>query len=503
MRKKYILAIDQGTTGSTIIIFNKAGQIVSRAYREFPQIYPRPGWVEHDPMKIWDSVKLTIADALKAKKIKGSEIAAIGITNQRETTIVWDRKTSKPVYNAIVWQCRRTASICDALKKKGLEGYVQKSTGLKIDAYFSGTKIRWILDKLQITKSKLQTNYKKQITNKLAFGTVDSWIIWNLTKGKSHVTDYSNASRTMIYNIRRLDWDNKLLKVLGIPRSILPKVVPSSGIAGYTKGVGTLPDGIPIAGIAGDQQAALFGQTCFEKGEIKNTYGTGCFMLVNTGTKAPVSKTGLVTTIAWGMAGKVYYALEGSIFIAGAAVQWIRDGLRIIKKAPETEAIAKSVPDTGGVYFVPAFVGLGAPYWNMYARGTITGITRGTTRAHIVRATLESLAYQTKDVLICMEKDSGLKIKALKVDGKATENNFLMQFQADILPAKVLRPKIIDTTALGAAYLAGLGVGFWKSTKELKRLWKIDKVFNPKMKELQRETLYKGWGKTIKSIPSI
>ena len=485
--KKFILAIDQGTTGSTIIIFNKAGEIVARSYREFPQIFPKPGWVEHDPMKIWGSVELTIADALKAKKIKGSEIAAIGITNQRETTIIWDRKTSKPIFNAIVWQDRRTAPICDALKKKGLEPYVQKNTGLKIDAYFSGTKIKWILDKVKGIRYE-----------GLAFGTVDTWIIWNLTKGKSHVTDYSNASRTMIYNIRKLDWDDKMLKVLNIPRAILPKVLPSSGIAGYTKGVGVLPDGIPIAGIAGDQQAALFGQTCYEPGDIKNTYGTGCFMLLNTGTKAPLSKTGLLTTIAWGIGGKVYYALEGSVFIAGAAIQWIRDGLGIIKKAAETEAIAKSVPDAGGVYFVPAFVGLGAPYWNMYARGAITGITRGTTKAHIVRATLEAIAYETKDVLICMEKDSHLKIRTLKVDGKAAENDFLMQFQADILPAKILRPKILDTTALGAAYLAGLGVGFWKSQEELKKLWRIEKTFAPKMRLSEKETLYKGWLRAIK-----
>jgi len=488
--RKYILAIDQGTTGSTIIIFDRRGRIVSRAYREFPQIFPKPGWVEHDPVKIWQSVKLTIADALKAGKIKGSEIAAIGITNQRETTIIWDRKTSKPVYNAIVWQCRRTAPICDALKKKGLEPYVKKATGLKIDAYFSGTKIKWILSNLRSPISDLRS---------LAFGTVDTWIIWNLTKGKSHVTDYSNASRTMIYNIRKLDWDEKLLRALKIPRAILPKVVPSSGVVGHTKGMGVLPDGIPIAGIAGDQQAALFGQTCFEKGDIKNTYGTGCFMLVNTGTKAPVSKTGLVTTIAWGLGGKVYYALEGSIFIAGAAIQWIRDGLGLIKKAAESEAIARSVPDTGGVYFVPAFVGLGAPYWNMYARGTITGITRGTTKAHIIRATLESLAYQTKDVMLCMERDSGLKIKALKVDGKAAENDFLMQFQADILPTRILRPKILDTTALGAAYLAGLGVGFWKSQAELKKLWKTEKSFLPGVKTSENETLYSGWQKAVRS----
>jgi len=496
--KKYILAIDQGTTGSTIIIFNKKGKIVARAYREFPQIYPKPGWVEHDPAKIWQSVKLTIFEALRSGRIKGSEIAAIGITNQRETTVIWDRKTGKPVFNAVVWQDRRTAPICDWMKKKGLADHVQKNTGLKIDAYFSGTKIKWILDNIRGARRA-----RGGRGGGLAFGTVDTWIIWNLTNGKSHVTDYSNASRTMIFNIRKLDWDDKLLKVLSIPRSILPKVLPSSGIAGKTKGVGVLPDGIPIAGIAGDQQAALFGQGCYEPGDIKNTYGTGCFMLVNTGTKAVRSNTGLLTTIAWGIDNKVYYALEGSVFIAGAAIQWIRDGLQIIKKAPESEAIASSVPDTGGVYFVPAFVGLGAPYWNMYARGTITGITRGTTRAHLVRATLESLAYQTKDVLLCMQKDSGLKIKAMKVDGKATENDFLMQFQADILSAKVIRPKIIDTTALGAAYLAGLGVGFWKNQAEIKKLWKIDRSFRPKMNEKLRSTLYKGWKKAvIQTIPS-
>ncbi len=497
--KKYILAIDQGTTGSTIIIFNKKGQIVSRAYREFPQIFPKPGWVEHDPVKIWQSVKLTMADALKKGKIKGSDIAAIGITNQRETTIIWDRKTSKPVFNAIVWQDRRTAPICDALKKKGWSTYIQKATGLKIDAYFSGTKIKWILEnyKKRVTRNgKHGTRYSLPVT-RLAFGTVDTWLIWNLTSGKSHVTDYTNASRTMIFNIRKLDWDAKLLSELRIPRSILPRVASSSGIAGYTKGIGVIPDGIPIAGIAGDQQAALFGQTCFEPGDVKNTYGTGCFMLLNTGTKAPISRTGLLTTIALGLNGKVTYALEGSVFIAGAAIQWIRDGLQLIKKAPETEAIARSVPDTGGVYFVPAFVGLGAPYWNMYARGTITGITRGTVKAHIVRATLESLAYQTKDVMICMEKDSGLKIKSLKVDGKATENDFLMQFQSDILPVKILRPMILDTTALGAAYLAGLGVGFWKSQAELKKLWKIEKQFSPSMNDERRTDLYSGWLKAV------
>ena len=495
--KKYILAIDQGTTGSTIIIFNKQGQIAAKAYREFPQIYPKPGWVEHDPIKIWQSVKLTIADALKAGKIKGFEIAAIGITNQRETTIIWDKKTGRPIYNAIVWQCRRTAPICDWLKKKGLEPYVQQATGLKIDAYFSGTKIKWILDNVRDARPASRQGGREMRDAKLAFGTVDTWIIWNLTSGKSHVTDYSNASRTMIYNIRTLDWDNKLLKILGIQRSILPKVCPSSGIAGYTKGIGVLPDGIPIAGIAGDQQAALFGQGCYEPGDIKNTYGTGCFMLVNTGTKAIRSNTGLLTTIAWGINGKVSYALEGSVFIAGAAIQWIRDGLGLIKKAAESEAIAKSVPDTGGVYFIPAFVGLGAPYWDMYARGTITGITRGTTKAHIIRATLESLAYQTKDVLLCMENDSHLKIKSIKVDGKATENDFLMQFQADILPAKVIRPNIIDTTALGAAYLAGLGIGFWKDQAEIKKLWKIDRAFNPKMGKQDRTKLYSGWAKAV------
>jgi glycerol kinase len=489
--KKYILAIDQGTTGSTIIIFNKKGQVAAKAYREFPQIFPKPGWVEHDPVKIWQSVKLTIADALKSKKIKGSEIAAIGITNQRETTIIWDRKTSKPIFNAIVWQDRRTASICDALKEKGLEKYVQKATGLKIDAYFSGTKIKWILDTIGARRARGERG------KGLAFGTVDTWIIWNLTGGKTHVTDYTNASRTMIFNIRKLKWDKKLLSLLAIPYSLLPKTVPSSGIVGYTKGIGVLPDGIPIAGIAGDQQAALFGQTCFEPGDIKNTYGTGCFMLLNTGTKTPISKTGLLTTIALGLNGKVTYALEGSVFIAGAALQWIRDGLGLIKCACETEPIARTVPDTGGVYFVPAFVGLGAPYWDMYARGTITGITRGTTKAHIIRATLESLAYQTKDVMSCMEKDSGLKIRSMKVDGKATENNFLMQFQSDILPVKILRPSILDTTALGAAYLAGLGVGFWKSQAELKKLWKINKVFIPKMPSKQRDTLYKEWKKAV------
>jgi glycerol kinase len=481
---KYILALDQGTTSSRAIIFNKEGAIVATEQQEFPQIYPKPGWVEHDANVIWES-QLAVAQAvLKNNGIAPTDIASIGITNQRETTIIWDKTTGLPIQNAIVWQDRRTASICDGLKAQGLETYVREQTGLVIDAYFSGTKVHWML----------QNNPDLEVEN-LAFGTVDSWLIWKLTGGTVHVTDYTNASRTLLYNIKDLKWDDKMLDVLDIPKYILPEVKPSSGVVGHTSKA-LFGAEIPIAGMAGDQQAALFGQACNEVGMAKNTYGTGCFMLMNTGKKMVESKSGLLTTLACGLDGQPIYALEGSVFIAGAAIQWLRDGLELIENAADSEALAMGVPSTDGVYVVPAFAGLGAPYWDMYARGAILGLTRGTTKAHLVRATLESLAYQTKDVLAAMEKDSGVPLKSLRVDGGATANNFLMQFQADMLDVPVGRPQIVETTALGAAYLAGLGVGFWKK-EELGTAWKIDKRFEPNMDESTKEKLYKGWAKAV------
>jgi len=469
--KKYILALDQGTTSSRAILFDHTGRIKSIAQKEFTQIFPQPGWVEHDPLEIWHSQGSVASEArLKVGAIP-SEIAAIGITNQRETTIVWDRETGEPVYNAIVWQDRRTAPFCEQLKASGLSETIRAKTGLVIDAYFSGSKIRWILENVPGAG-------KKAAEGKLAFGTVDSWLVWNLTRGSVHVTDITNASRTMLFNIREQKWDEELLQIFGIPRSILPEVKESSEIYGETD-KNIISENIPIAGIAGDQHAALFGQMCLEKGMVKNTYGTGCFMLMNIGERFVESKNNLLTTVAWKINGQIQYAFEGSIFIAGAVVQWLRDGLGIIRNSAEVEALADSVEDTHGVVFVPAFAGLGAPYWNPEARGTMVGITRGTKAAHIARAALESIAYQTMDVLKAMEADAGVSIKELRVDGGATANNMLMQFQADLLNCKVIKPEITETTALGAAYLAGLAVGFWKDTAEIEQYWKSEKEFIP------------------------
>ncbi|WP_025028478.1 glycerol kinase GlpK [Caldalkalibacillus mannanilyticus] len=490
MEKKYILALDQGTTSSRAILFNKAGEIVAVAQKEFTQIYPKAGWVEHDAMEIWGTQSGVAREVLEKSDIKPVEVAAIGITNQRETTVVWDKTTGKPVYNAIVWQDRRTAGICDDLKERGLEAYIKESTGLVVDAYFSGTKVKWILDNVEGAREKAERG-------DLLFGTIDSWLIWKLTGGKQHLTDYSNASRTLLYNIKKLEWDQKLLDKLNIPRSVLPEVKPSSYVYGVTDPQTFGGAEIPIAGVAGDQQSALFGQTCFESGMAKNTYGTGCFMLMNTGEEAVTSHSGLLTTIAWGIDGKVEYALEGSIFIAGAAIQWLRDGLKILDSAPDSEYYAGKVEDTDGVYVVPAFAGLGAPYWDMYARGAIFGLTRGTKKEHIVRATLDSLAYQTKDVLSAMEKDSGITLKSLRVDGGAVANNVLMQFQSDILGVQVERPAVTETTALGAAYLSGLAVGFWNK-EDILNSSSLDKVFEPYMEEEKRSKLYKKWQKAVK-----
>jgi len=486
---KYIMALDQGTTSSRAIIFDENGTIKGVTNREFTQIYPKPGWVEHDPMEIWGSQIGVAREVLSKSGLSPSDIAAIGITNQRETTIVWDKNTGKPVYNAIVWQCRRTAPICDELKAKGLTEKIREKTGLVIDAYFSGTKVKWILDNVEGAREKAEKG-------ELLFGNVDTWLIWNLTGGKVHVTDYSNASRTMLFNIHTLDWDDEILQELDIPRAMLPKPMPSSHIYGYTTNE-VFGGEVPIAGDAGDQQAALFGQACYAPGTAKNTYGTGCFMLMNTGEKAVTSESGLLTTIAWGVDGKVEYALEGSIFIAGAVVQWLRDELRILDNAAQSEELATKVEDNNGVYLVPAFVGLGAPYWDMYARGTIVGLTRGAKREHIVRAALESICYQTRDVLEAMQKDSGITLKSLKVDGGAVANNFLMQFQSDILGVPVDRPKVIETTALGAAYLAGLAVGYWKDKDDIASKWQIDRTFKPEMDSGMRDNLYKGWKKAV------
>lgn len=483
---KYILAIDQGTTSSRAILFDKAGSIFATEQQEFTQIFPKSGWVEHDANEIWETQIAVATNVLNNNKISSNQIAAIGITNQRETTLVWDKTTGKPIHNAIVWQDRRTAGICDKMKADDLENYVRENTGLVIDAYFSGTKVKWILDNVEGARAKA-------MKGELLFGTIDSWLVWKLTQGKTHITDYSNASRTLIYNIKTLKWDQKMLEYLDIPVSMLPEVKPSSHIYGETPLFG---ETIPIAGIAGDQQAALFGQACHEPGMAKNTYGTGCFMLMNTGTEPVLSKAGLLTTIAWGINGEVFYALEGSVFIAGAAIQWLRDGLKIIDEAPDSEFYALKVEDTQGVYVVPAFAGLGAPYWDMYARGAIFGLTRGTSKAHLVRATLESLAYQSKDLLIAMEIDAGFPLSKLRVDGGASANNVLMQFQADILNTEVQRPSVIETTALGAAYLAGLAVGFW-NMEEIRKIWQIDQTFVPSMENKKREKLYKGWKKAV------
>jgi glycerol kinase len=491
MSEKYILALDQGTTSSRAIIFDHSGNIINVAQKEFTQFYPNPGWVEHDAEEIWSSQYGVLAEVLAKKNISPQQIAAIGITNQRETTIVWDRATGKPIHHAIVWQDRRTAEFCDELKSRGLSKTIQEKTGLIIDAYFSATKLKWIIDNVPGAKTKAANG-------ELAFGTVDSWLIWKLTNGNLHVTDITNASRTMLLNIHTGEWDDELLKIFDIPRSILPTVKASSEIYGTSQTIAPSTE-IPIAGIAGDQQAALFGQQCTQPGMVKNTYGTGCFMLMNTGIKAFTSKNNLLTTVAWKVNNKIEYALEGSIFIAGAVVQWLRDGLHFIHTSADVEKLATQVNETDGVYMVPAFAGLGAPHWNQYARGTIFGMTRGTTDAHIARATLESIAYQTNDVLKAMQADSGIHIKELRVDGGATANNLLMQFQSDILQVPVVRPKVYETTALGAAYLAGLAVGYWKSVDDIQQQWQVDKKFTPSMPIEKANELLKGWNRAVKA----
>jgi glycerol kinase len=486
MKQKYIMALDQGTTSSRAVIFNRRGKIVSMAAKEFRQIYPRPGWVEHDPAEIWSSQIEAARKALHSGHLSPREIAAIGITNQRETTLVWDRESGRPVYNAIVWQCRRTASRSSEIKRTKFSQTIRGKTGLVIDPYFSATKIEWILEQSKAIRRSAERG-------EIAFGTVDSWLVYNLTGKKLHATDYSNASRTMLYNIYNLSWDGEILGYFRIPEQILPGVKASSGVYGETSPEAFLGLKIPIAGIIGDQQGALFGQTCFRKGLSKNTYGTGCFLLMNIGRKPVLSRKNLLTTIAWGIGEDVEYALEGSVFIAGAAVQWLRDGLQMIRHARESEGLASSIPSNEGVYFVPAFVGLGAPYWDMYARGTIVGMTRGTTTAHIVRAALESIAYQTRDVLECMEGDTGMKLSELRVDGGAASNEFLMQFQADILGVPVVLQETTETTALGAAYLAGLAVGFWRDREEIASTYRTKKKFTPGMSPRQRESLYRRW----------
>ena len=488
---KYIMSLDLGTTSCRSILFDKKGQICSVAQKEFTQYFPEPGWVEHDAEEIWATQKGLMFEALEKLGVEMSDVAGIGITNQRETTVVWDKHTGRPICKAIVWQCRRTAEYCDELKAQGLADMFREKTGLVLDAYFSGTKLKWILDNVDNARERAEAG-------ELLFGTIDTWIIWKLTHGKVNVTDYSNASRTMLFNIHTLEWDEEILKILDIPRQMLPEVKPSSYLYGHTE-ARIFGEEVPIAGAAGDQQCALFGQTCFAPGEAKNTYGTGGFMLMNTGEKPVASRNGLVTTIAWGVDGKVEYALEGSIFVAGAAIQWLRDQLGLIRDSAESEVLAKAVPDTNGCYMVPAFVGLGAPHWDQYARGAIVGLTRGTNRNHIVRATLESLAYQVTDVLKAMEEDSGIKLGTLAVDGGACANDFLMQFQADIINTVVARPKTIETTAMGAAYLAGLAVGYWQSKGEIKENHSIACQFNPNMEEAHRAKLLDGWKKAVKS----
>lgn len=487
---KYIMALDAGTTSNRCILFDQEGNICSMAQKEFRQFFPNPGWVEHDANEIWSTQLGVAVEAMSMINAKATDIAAIGITNQRETAIVWNKETGEPVYNAIVWQCRRTSAIADALKAKGLEESFQKKTGLIIDAYFSATKIKWILDNVKGARELADEG-------KLLFGTVETWLIWKFTKGKVHVTDYSNASRTMLFNINTLQWDDDILAELDIPKSMLPTPMPSSCVYGYTD-ASFLGAEVPIAGAAGDQQAALFGQTCFNEGEAKNTYGTGCFLLMNTGERPVFSKNGLVTTIAWGLDGKVNYALEGSIFVAGAAIQWLRDGMRLIDSAADSEYMATKVHGTHGCYVVPAFTGLGAPHWDQYARGTIVGITRGTNKNHIIRATLESIALQVCDVIDAMKADAGIDVSALKVDGGASANNFLMQFQADMINAPVRRPACVESTAIGAAYLAGLAVGYWSSKEDVVKNQKIDRIFEPDMSEEDRDTKRKGWNKAVK-----
>lgn len=487
---KYIMALDAGTTSNRCILFDEKGEICSIAQKEFTQYFPKPGWVEHDANEIWSSQLGVAVEAMAKLGIGADDIAAIGITNQRETTIVWDKSTGEPVYNAIVWQCRRTSKYCDTLKDKGLTDKFREKTGLIIDAYFSGTKLKWILDNVDGVRERAEKG-------ELLFGTVETWLIWKLTKGKAHVTDYSNASRTLLFNIKDLTWDKEILEELNIPESMLPEPKPSSCVYGYSD-ASFFGKEIPIAGAAGDQQAALFGQTCFNPGEAKNTYGTGCFMLMNTGETPVYSQNGLVTTIAWGLDGKVNYALEGSIFVAGASIQWLRDELRIIESAADSEYMAKKVKDTNGCYVVPAFTGLGAPYWDQYARGTIVGLSRGVNKYHIIRATLESIGYQVNDVLHAMKADSGIDLAALKVDGGASANDFLMQFQSDIINAPVKRPSCVETTAMGAAYLAGLAVGYWNSKEDVIKNWAVDKIFSPIMGEDERERKIKGWNKAVK-----
>lgn len=487
---KYVMALDAGTTSNRCVLFDEAGNICSMAQKEFRQFFPNPGWVEHDANEIWSTQLGVAVEAMNRINAKASDIAAIGITNQRETAIVWNKETGEPIYNAIVWQCRRTSDIADELKAKGLEECYRKKTGLIIDAYFSATKLKWLLDHVEGARKLAEEG-------KLLFGTVETWLIWKFTKGKVHVTDYSNASRTMLFNINTLEWDQEILDELNIPRNMLPKPMPSSCVYGYTD-PSFLGDAIPIAGAAGDQQAALFGQTCFREGEAKNTYGTGCFLLMNTGEKPVFSNNGLVTTIAWGLDGKVNYALEGSIFVAGAAIQWLRDGMHLIDSASDSEYMAIKANGTHGCYVVPAFTGLGAPHWDQYARGTIVGITRGTNKNHIIRATLESIALQVCDVIDAMKADAGIEVKTLRVDGGASANNFLMQFQADMLDVPVNRPVCVESTAIGAAYLAGLAVGYWKSTEEVLQNQQIDRIFTPDMDAKERNVKRKGWNKAVK-----
>lgn len=490
--KKYILALDQGTTSSRAIIFDKKGNIISSAQKEFTQYFPKPGWVEHDPSEIWSTQAGVAIESITKKGFHVENIEAIGITNQRETVIVWDKKTGIPVYNAIVWQDKRTADYCDELKKQGKEKLIREKTGLVIDSYFSGTKVKWILDNVDGARKKAEAG-------ELILGTIDTWLIWNLTKGNQHVTDVTNASRTLLFNINTMDWDDELLELFSIPKSMLPQVKQSSEIYGHTQSI-FYDSHIPISGIAGDQQAALFGQMCTKPGMVKNTYGTGCFMLMNIGEKPIVSKNNLLTTVAWKINGKTHYAFEGSVFVAGAVVQWLRDSLKIIRTSADVENLASSVENSDGVYFVPAFVGLGAPHWNQHAQGTIFGLTRGSTDAHIARAAIESIGYQTMDILKAMESDSGISIKELRVDGGASVNNMLMQFQADVLNTSVVRPKIIETTAMGAAFLAGLAVGYWKSHEEIQQIWQTDQRFNPTNERTAIKKDIKGWYKAIDAL---
>ncbi|WP_110933830.1 glycerol kinase GlpK [Paenibacillus bouchesdurhonensis] len=489
---QYILALDQGTTSTRAILFNKQGEIVHLAQREFPQYFPKPGWVEHNPNEIWGSTLAVIATCLSESGVKPGQVAGIGITNQRETTMIWEKESGNHIYNAVVWQSRQTADICDDLKSAGHDSLFQRKTGLLIDPYFSGTKVKWILDHVEGARERAEKG-------ELLFGTIDSWLIWKLTGGKVHVTDYSNASRTLMFNIHELCWDDELLDLLDVPKAMLPEVRSSSEVYGHTASYHFFGREVPIAGAAGDQQAALFGQNCFEQGMVKTTYGTGCFMLMNTGEKPVSSEHGLITSIAWGLSGKVEYALEGSIFVSGSAIQWLRDGLRMFREARDSEKYAERVKSTEGVYVVPAFVGLGSPYWDSEVRGAVFGLTRGTSKEHFIRATLESLAYQTKDILIAMEKDCGYKVNTMRVDGGAVSNTFLMAFQSDILDVPVERPAVRETTALGAAYLAGLAVGYWRDLDEIRRIWSVERRFEPAMSELERETLYNGWKKAVQA----